>query len=74
MEERERGKGERGKGTSNLKAGVSNMDTDFYRTACLKNLLFYSTYLKIGALYLVGKSSLSFPFPLTLSPFPLFGK
>jgi hypothetical protein len=65
-----KGKEERGKGTSNLKAGVSNMDTDFYRTACLKNLLFYSTYLKIGALYLVGKSSLSFPFPLTLSPFP----
>ncbi|QFS47264.1 hypothetical protein GXM_04754 [Nostoc sphaeroides CCNUC1] len=31
-EERERGKGERGKGTSDLKAGVSNMDTDFYRT------------------------------------------
>ena len=26
-EERERGKGERGKGTSNLKALVSNMDT-----------------------------------------------
>ncbi len=49
------------------------MDTDFYRTTCLKNLLFYSTYLKIVALYLLGKSSLSFPFPLTLFPFPLFG-
>ena len=71
-EERERGKGERGKGTSNLKALVSNMDTDFYRTTCLKNLLFCSPYLKTGALYLVGKSSkfcaLS-PFPLPLFPF-----
>jgi cold shock CspA family protein len=63
----EEGKGERGKGTPYLKAGVSNKDADFYRLACLKNLLFLFSIFKNRG-FIPCEEKFFIP---TLSPFPL---
>lgn len=77
------GKGERGKGSGDLKALVSSMDTDFslYETLranalrALKIFFFYSPYLKIEALYLLGKrTSVYCHFPLSPYPFTFLDK
>ncbi|BAY75998.1 hypothetical protein NIES25_24470 [Nostoc linckia NIES-25] len=65
----------KGKGNPTIKIGVSKYGVgNFYRTACLKNLLLiFSIFKNTCSIPCGGKVFNSYPFPLTLSPFPLLG-